>query len=159
MTKHKKTITSAVFILLALGGLQAQDNTLTTGGEAIGPGGTVSYSVGQIVYSTLTEAAGSVSQGLQQPFEIFTTLGVNETTINLALNVYPNPTSDFLTLKTKKTEGLTIQLYDLQGKVLINQTVNSTSTNISLENQQSATYLLNVLKNNQIVKTFKIIKN
>ena len=44
--KHKKTITSVVFVLLGLGGLHAQENAVTTGGEATGAGGTASYSVG-----------------------------------------------------------------------------------------------------------------
>ncbi len=157
--KHKKTITSVAFILFGLGGLHAQESVNGSGGEATGAGGTVSYTVGQVVYTTNTGTNGSVAQGVQQPFEISTTVGVNETTINLELSVYPNPTTDYLTLKVEKTEGLSYQLYDLQGKVIASKTVNGTSTNISLEEQPTATYFLSVVKNNQIVKTFKIIKN
>ncbi|MCK5815719.1 MAG: T9SS type A sorting domain-containing protein, partial [Flavobacteriaceae bacterium] len=86
-------------------------------------------------------------------------LGINETAINLALSVCPNPTTDFLTLKVERTEGLTVLLYDLQGRVITNKTINSTSTNISLEAQPSAIYFLKVVKNNQIVEVFKILKN
>jgi Secretion system C-terminal sorting domain len=157
--KHQKTITSIAFLLLGLGSLHAQQTVTTTGSEATGAGGTASYTVGQVVYTTNTGTNGSVAQGVQQPYEISTTVGINETTINLELSVYPNPTTDFLTLKVEKAEGLTVQLYDLQGKVITSKTVSSTSTNISLEEQPTAIYFLNVTKNNQIVKTFKIIKN
>jgi hypothetical protein len=157
--KHNQTITSMAFLLLGLGGLHAQQTVTTTGDEATGTGGTASYSVGQVVYTTNTGTNGSVAQGVQQPYEISTTVGINETTINLELSVYPNPTTDFLTLKVEKTEGLSIQLYDLQGKVITSKTLNSTSTNISLEAQPSAIYFLKVTKNNHLVKTFKIIKN
>jgi hypothetical protein len=156
--KHKKTITSMAFLLLGLGGLHAQQTVTTTGGEATGTGGTASYTVGQVVYTTSTGTNGSVAQGVQQPYEI-TVLGINDPIFSAALSVYPNPTSDLLTLKVEKTEGLTIQLYDLQGKVITSKTVNSTSTNISLEAQPNAIYFLKVTKNNQVVKTFKIIKN
>ena len=116
--KHKKTITSIAFLLLGFGGLHAQESPTATGGEATGTGGTASYSVGQVVYTTNTGTNGSVAQGVQQPYEISTTVGINETTINLELSVYPNPTINYLTLKVEKTEGLTFQLYDLQGKVI-----------------------------------------
>jgi hypothetical protein len=157
--KHKDSIMSVAFLLLGLGGLHAQESPTATGGEATGAGGTASYSVGQVVYTTNTGTNGSVAQGVQQPYEVSVITGVNETTINLELSVYPNPTTDYLTLKLEKTEGLSYQLYDLQGKVIASKTVNGTSTNISLEEQPTATYFLSVVKNNQIVKTFKIIKN
>ncbi len=159
--KHKKTITSVVFILLGLGGLHAQETVTTSGGDATGTGGTASYTVGQVVYTTNTGTNGSVAQGVQQPYEIATTVGINETAINLEMNVYPNPTNNYLQLKvdSEKLENLNFQLIDLQGKVIENKKVSSTTTSINVESLPKAIYFLSVVKNNQIVKTFKIIKN
>jgi hypothetical protein len=157
--KHKKTITSAAFLLLGLGGLHAQESINGSGGEATGTGGTASYSVGQIVYTTATGSNGSVAQGVQQPYEIQVVTGVNETSINLEMSVYPNPTTNYLTLLTESSKNLSFQLIDLQGKVIESKNVVNNSTNITLEGQPAATYFLNVTKNNQIVKTFKVIKN
>lgn len=159
--KHKKTIMSATFLLLGLGGIHAQEATTATGGEATGAGGTASYSVGQVVYTTATGTNGSIAQGMQQHYEISTTLGINETTINLEMNVYPNPVTNFLTLKVDDVElsTLSFQLIDLKGKVITNKKVNSATTTVAMENLPTATYFLKVTDNNQIVKTFKIIKN
>jgi hypothetical protein len=157
--KHKKTITSITFLLLGLGGLYAQESPTTAGGEATGTGGTASYSVGQVVYTAATGTNGSLAQGVQQPYEISTTVGIKETAITLELSVYPNPTSDYLTLKVEDNTELNYQLYDLQGKVIENKKVSSTTTSINVENLSKAIYFLNVTKNNRIVKTFKIIKN
>ena len=157
--KHKKTFMSVAFVLLGLGGLYAQESPIATGGEATGTGGTASYSVGQIVYTTATGSNGSVAQGVQQPYEIQVVTGVNETSINLEMSVYPNPTTNYLTLITESNKNLSFQLIDLQGKVIESKNVVNNSTNISLEGQPAATYFLNVTKNNQIVKTFKVIKN
>jgi hypothetical protein len=157
--KHKKTITSVAFLLLGIGGLHAQETPAATGGEATGTGGTASYSVGQVVYTTATGTNGSVAQGVQQPYEISTTVGINETSITLELSVYPNPTTDYLTLKVEDNTELNYQLYDLQGKVIENKKVSSTTTSINVENLPKAIYFLNVVKNNQVVKTFKVIKN
>ncbi|PCI93603.1 MAG: hypothetical protein COB15_16080 [Flavobacteriales bacterium] len=159
--KHKKTITSVVFVLLGLGGLHAQESPTASGGEATGTGGTASYSLGQVVYTTATGTNGSVAQGVQQPFEISVTTGVNETTINLEMSVYPNPTTNYLQLKvdSEKLDNLNFQLIDLQGKVIDNKKLSSTTTSINVESLPKAIYFLNVVKNNQIVKTFKVIKN
>ncbi|MFT6922960.1 MAG: hypothetical protein ACJA1C_001968 [Crocinitomicaceae bacterium] len=157
--KHKKTITSVAFLLLGSGGLHAQDSPTATGGEATGAGGTASYSVGQVVYTTVIGTNGSIAQGVQQPYEISTTVGVNEMSINLELSVYPNPTTNYLTLKVEDNSDLNFQLIGLQGTVIENNKVNSNSTTINVENLPTATYFLKVTKNNQIVKTFKIIKN
>jgi hypothetical protein len=157
--KHKKTITSVAFLLLGLGGLQAQQSPTATGGEATGTGGTASYSVGQVVYTTNTGTNGSMAQGVQQPYEISTTVGINETAINLALSVYPNPTTNYLTLKVEDNSNLSYQLYDLQGKVIENKKVVANSTIVKMEGLPKAIYFLNVTKNNKSVKTFKIIKN
>ena len=157
--KQKKTIASVAFILLGLGGLHAQESPTATGGEATGTGGTSNYSAGQVVYTTATGTNGSLAQGVQQTYEISATVGIKETSINLELSVYPNPITDYLTLKVDDFETLNFQLIDLQGKVIENKKVSSTSTSINVENLPKAIYFLNVVKNKQVVKTFKIIKN
>jgi hypothetical protein len=68
--------------------LYAQKTVVPAGSEATGIGGTSSYTLGQVFYTTDTGTKGSVEKGVQQPFEITTTLGVNETTINFELSVY-----------------------------------------------------------------------
>jgi hypothetical protein len=159
--KQKKTSTSLAFLLLGLGGLHAQNSPTATGGEATGTGGTSNYSVGQVVYTTATGTNGSVVQGVQQSYEISVTLGVNETSINLKVLVYPNPTTNYLTLKVDDFQLSTFnfQLIDLQGKVMENKKVNRGTTTINVESLPTATYFLNVTMDNQLVKTFKIIKN
>ncbi|MCF6364813.1 MAG: T9SS type A sorting domain-containing protein [Bacteroidales bacterium] len=157
--KQKKTITYIAFLLLGIGGLHAQESPVAAGGKATGAGGTVSYSVGQVVYTAHTGTTGSISQGVQQPYEIYTTVGINEISVNLELSVYPNPTDGYLTLKSEDSSNLSYQLFNIQGKIIEDKIISSTSTDISLESQASAAYFLNVLKNNQVIKTFKIIKN
>ncbi len=157
--RHLKTTLAAIFVLLATIELQAQESPTASGGEATGTGGTASYSVGQVVYTTNTGTNGSVAQGVQQPYEISATVGINETSINLELSVFPNPTVNYLTLKAEKTEGLSYQLFDMQGKVIENKKVTASNTTIKMEGLPTATYFLKVTEESQAVKTFKIIKN
>lgn len=158
--KHKKLKFTALFLYLGIVGLQAQEAIPVTGGEALGTGGTASYSLGQVVYTTNTGTNGSVSQGVQQPYEISTTIGIDVTNINLEFSIYPNPTVDFLTLKVDNvdTSTLTYQLFDMDGKLLEKNKLSSNITSIKLEEFPKSTYLLNVTNNQKTVKTFKIIK-
>ena len=143
-------------MLLGLGlTAQAQQAITTTGGNASGSGGTVAYSVGQIAYTTNTVATGSVAQGVQQPYEISIVLG-----IDLEITVYPNPTTNFLTLDVGKTaiSNLNFELLDINGKLIESKKITSAIETIRMENLSSATYFLIVTNNSKEVKTFKIIK-
>jgi hypothetical protein len=160
--KHKRLQLSAVLLLgLGLTGLQAQETIPATGGNASGSGGTVSYSVGQVVYTTNTGTNGSVAQGVQQPFEISVVTGIEQTAINLAISAYPNPTTDYLVLKVENYDkgNLSYQLFDMNGRLLQNKKIEGNETSIVMSNLVPATYFVKVTEGNKEVKTFKIIKN
>ena len=141
----------------------AQTAILATGGNALGSGGSVSYSVGQVVYTTNTSTSnGSVAQGVQQPFEISVVTAIETAKeINLSVLAYPNPTTDFLQLKVEneKIKDLAYQLFDVNGKLIETKMIKSNETSISMKNLLAATYFIKVTQGNKEVKTFKIIKN
>ena len=56
-----------LFSCISLSNLFAQKGIVTSGGNAIGSSGTVSYTVGQIDFIAASNATGSISQGVQQP--------------------------------------------------------------------------------------------
>jgi hypothetical protein len=162
--KYKELKLSAVLLLgLGLTGLQAQNAVPTTGGNASGSGGSVSYSVGQVVYITNTSVStGSVSQGIQQPYEISVVTGLEEAKgITLQCSAYPNPTTDFLNLKVENYDNtnLSYQLFDMNGKLLETKKIVSNQTSIVMSNLVPATYFVKVTESNKEIKMFKIIKN
>lgn len=158
--KQKKVKLSVLLIGLGLTA-QAQQATTATGGNTSGSGGTVAYSVGQIIYTTNTGTTGSVAQGVQQPYEISIVLGVADNSIKLELTAYPNPTTNYLTLSAGNAElsTLNFQLYDISGKLIESRKIISCIETVAMENLPTATYFLKVTNNNNEVKTFKIIKN
>lgn len=139
----------------------AQQATVASGGDASGTGGTSSYTIGQVAYTNATGSNGSVNQGVQQPYEIFTLGNDHYPEIALLLTVYPNPTTTLVNLKIENhsLENLQYQLFDLNGRQIQSQKINASETQIQMENLASAIYLLNVMENNKLLKTFKIIKN
>ena len=139
---------------------RSQDTLSISGGDASGGGGTSSYTLGQVFYSANSYDNGSVSQGVQQSFELFTLSNPQLTTINLDIVVYPNPSSDYVMLNIIDDEltGLSYVLTDIQGKVVSNEKINSIHTQLSLERLSVGTYVLKINQNNSELKTFKIIK-
>jgi hypothetical protein len=159
-----KSLGVATFLTFAfsLSTAMAQEAIPATGGNASGSGGSATYTFGQVVYTTNTGTNGSVAQGVQQPYEISNVTGIEEAKgITLQCSVYPNPTTDFITLKVENfsLSDLTFQLYDLNGKLLENRKIESNETSIDMSNLNPASYFLKVVQSNKEVKTFKIIQN
>ena len=162
--KCKKELLTILILGLFLN-LQAQKVIPASGGEVTGSGGTVSYTVGQVVYATKIDTSGnSIAEGVQQPIEISEVIGIEETeSIELICVAYPNPVVDNLKLKIDASTSFTIlslnyQLYDINGKLLESKKLKSNETFISMNKYVSAIYFLTVYENQNEIKTFKIIK-
>ena len=154
----------STLLLLGLGviGLQAQESRNTTGGIASGDEGSVSYSVGQIVYQTHTGVYGSIAEGMQQPYEIsIVTSIVSAKGIKLSVTAYPNPTIDNLTIEMHDNiiSNLYFLLFDINGKLLQNNKIASKQESIIMNNLVPGIYFMKVIQDNRELKTFKIIKN
>ena len=131
-----------------------------SGGDATGSGGSIAYSVGQIVYTTSTGTTGSVAQGVEQAYEIYS-VGITETALNISLSVFPNPTSDFLTLKVENynNEALSYNLIDEQGKLILSEQITNQETLVAMSTLARGSYFINIVQTNKKIQTFKIIKN
>ena len=160
--RHKKLELSVVLLLgLGLSGLHAQEAIPASGGNGSGTGGSVSYTIGQVVYNTNTGTNGTEAQGVQQPFEISVVTAIEEAkVISLEFVVYPNPAKDYVILKTGTydVENLNYYLYDSNGRLLDKDKVQGNETTISMRTLLPSTYFLKVIDNNRVIKIFKIIK-
>jgi hypothetical protein len=81
-------------------------------------------------------------------------LGLDESA-NANLTVYPNPASDVVTIESNMTEG-SIQIIDLTGKVIANQTVNGVATSFNTAALSNGMYTV-ILTNGSTVETRKFI--
>jgi hypothetical protein len=139
----------------------AQESVNAAGGDASGSGGSVAYSIGQVIYTTNTDSSGTISQGVQQAYEIYL-LGISETPMNPLLSIFPNPTADYLTLQISdyKAERLSYQLVNLEEKVLLEGQVTGEKTKINTAQLPSSTYLIHITNQvNKQLQSYKIIKH
>jgi hypothetical protein len=161
MKKNKLLLFFTITFCLGIANCLAQQSAVSSGGDASGSNGNISYSIGQTVYTTNSGSNGSVAQGLQQPYEISEVLASEDfSELVKDLRVFPNPTTDVLTINVVNTNDLQLdyQMIDMNGRVLIAQKNISNETNISVSSFPSAIYFLKITNQNKEVKTFKIIK-
>ena len=137
----------------------AQQSVNSSGGDGTGTGGNFSFSVGQIDYVSATGSNGSVSQGVQQAFEIIV-LGTDEIPeISLELSIYPNPTTDVLFIKNKNANlDFNYQLFDITGKLITASSKMAQVNQIDMTTFERGTYILFIRANNSLSKSFKITK-
>lgn len=161
MRRNQQTFFILFITMISITSSYSQESIVIAGGNATGTGGSSSYSIGQVAYTTLPGSDGSISQGVQQPYEI-NTLGNDEFTgINLLMTAYPNPTVDVLNLVVLNDElnNLSYNLYDITGKIISkNSKITTSETSVSMHELNQGIYFLAVNKNNKTIKTFKIIK-
>ena len=114
----------------------------------------------------LTKATYSNGKGIQYTYdqlgnriqEIKTsTLSVQEVTPLSNLTVYPNPFQDFLTIQTKEDNLTSVQLIDLNGRVIKQETISGESYQLNLDTLPQAVYILEITseKGKQSVKVVK----
>ena len=137
-----------------------QTSVNTAGGEVKNTSGSVSYSIGQVAYTSVSNSNGSVSQGVQQAYQI-STLNLEEKAFNFSLSAYPNPTQDNLNLRVGnyRQEQLVYRLLDMGGKLLSEAKIQTQETVIEMQQLPSATYYVEVHHDNKKVQSFKIVKN
>ncbi len=141
--------------------LQAQQTNPATGGDAAGSGGSVSYSIGQVFYHTHSAAAGSVAEGVQQPFEIFIITSADDLTSDkIHLRAYPNPVITQLTLSVAEGHytDVSYRLMDMHGQLIRSERIPDGDTEINMDFLRPGTYFLQVFEKDRMAGAFKIIK-
>lgn len=88
----------------------------------------------------------------REPIELIDQLSTAETPHGLI--IYPNPTSDFLNIRTTKLDVENVFIYDLSGKLILTEN----SQRINVAHLPSATYIITI-KTSDGSKSFKFIKH
>jgi len=143
-------------ILFSTGTL-AQQAVVTSGGEAVGSGGSISFSIGQVSYSN--DSDGTIHEGVQQPYEMFT-ISVEESLVELELSLYPNPALQELNIEIPNFKaGLTATIHDSKGQLLERVPLTSSRTTISVVDWAASTYLIHVGDESGNSANYKLVKH
>lgn len=156
-----RSILLFLFIFSFTNNVSAQQSANTSSKNVSQNNTSVSYSIGEVYYNTTTTLSSVITQGIQQPYEIYLISGIgNEKDVQL-ITAFPNPTSSTIKIVTQdiKIDGLNYKLYDLLGKEILSGDITSNQTEVDLNNLMPAVYFIKVFRYNSTIKYFKIIKN
>ncbi len=140
----------------------SQTSVHTSGASGSGAGGSIEYSIGQTMYQSSTGTGGTISEGVQQPIEIYLYTNLNKNLeVGLKLLAYPNPVTTKLVLEfgAQIESKFSFAVVDVQGKIVTQNEVEAQKTEIDFESQLPGTYYLTVYNGSEQQKTFQIIKN
>ena len=113
---------------------------------------TIDYSVGENAISTISGPSNSITQGFLQPQLVIAT-GIIEVNQNNEISIFPNPTSDFVNIKS--SEPITWTIYDEAGRVILS----GDGYNIDTKQFAQGIYYLNLTTSKNDTKLIKLIKN
>ncbi len=154
-----KLFITAIILGMEMVNLHAQEGFVSAGQTVSGNGGSQSYSFGQVFYLAPGSDEGNTTQGVQQSYEI-SVVDVSELASAITITLYPNPVTDYLTLLTDETSlpNLSFQLCDAVGNILYTGQNLECQTHIDMRAFTTGIYLLTVIRENVIIKTFKIVR-
>ena len=101
----------------------------------------------------------SVYPGIQQGYEISSEDGL-DIYPSVSVKAYPNPVTDYLILSFSSFDlyGIKVILTDSKGVFLRLSEIVEAESRIDMASLSAGVYFLKVLKDNRLLKTFKILK-
>ena len=158
----KKTITSLLFMSVAiiLNAQSIQNDVISSAGASSSSAGMkIDYTIGEPIIETAVATNVNLTQGFHQPS--LTITSIEEPDALTDINCYPNPVNDELIIdvSSQYTEALIYMIYDLNGKILSSETLNSGTNTINMQSYAVGNYLLQI-KETSSGRTFnsKILK-
>jgi len=167
MTKSK-VISGFIILILCIStsglsfGQKVSSEVISTAGEHFSKAnGKLSWTLGEVMTETYSVGNNKLTQGFHQTKISVTAIDEIQNS-SIKFQVYPNPTSSAIIIEaTELKEKVVLELYDMNGKILQNETMDANTSNksVNLANYSNGNYLL-LLKttNNQSIKSLKISK-
>ncbi len=155
-----------LFLTVSLGVALFSVNAQTASPELVSSAGEsfnntsyqLDWSIGEGI--TATHSAGDyvITQGLHQGSYVITS--VEDLALDINISVYPNPTTDLINLTSfQNLTGLAVIVTNINGKILQQTEVINKVEQLNFSNYENGIYFLTVKQKNQLIKSFKIIKN
>jgi len=170
MTKNKSKPLALLGLALLMGTVSyaqsiAPQSVNCSGTKMSQANGSLSFTVGELVVLSQTDSQGNTLSGGFTTGATLTTVSIQETDAEvLDLRVFPNPTSDLVNIYINHSsiEQVVVSITDLQGKEVYIGKYAGISNTIGINTAAYApgTYVLSLKNNNnQVLGTYKIIKN
>ncbi|PLX26212.1 hypothetical protein C0581_04930 [Candidatus Parcubacteria bacterium] len=138
----------------------AQELISNNGAYYSNANGSLTWSVGEAVITTISDGTDTLTQGFHQ--SRFSFVSIYESYFeDISVIIYPNPTANqfSIDINTSDISGFTYTMFDLNGKLLCKKEIANNITDVDMQNYPAATYYVSVYKDGISVKATQIIKN
>ena len=118
------------------------------------------YTIGEVVTEFGQDSANRnhLTQGFQQT--MLAIVSVEEHVQDIEIDVYPNPAVDHLNVSIPTLqEDMQFALFDMQGKLIEQQKINSEAFTIGFSSMSTGNYLLVFSNKDQRIKTLQVQKS
>ena len=147
-------------ILLSLSGYSQEIKSYvisSTGAAIMGEGGALYLSIGEPMNTEISGGDIMISQGFLQVS--VAEPSSNNNLLEEIVKAYPNPSTASLVIEMPEMDGqYEYQLFDMLGKVIRTEELNTIRSTVDVSLLNAGTYLLKVNKADRSSKTIKIVK-
>jgi hypothetical protein len=132
----------------------------SSGGNGQNGDTSIEWTLGETMINSFSAGNILLTQGFHQPSLKVTAIKTLDG-IPFTVETYPNPTNELLLIQLENAamQNFHYELYDMNGKVLEQDELDSNITAINMVNYPVGVYLLKVMQLNKEIKTFEIVKN
>jgi hypothetical protein len=156
-----KSLLFIFFTIFCFGnGLSAQSLALevvaNAGDYAENSSGSLSWTVGELVTETIGNAGIILSQGFHQ-FNL--NLVSTSEKLPFSVKIFPNPITEFLQIEMDAAQTISIQIFDVMGKIAYQSSQKSNTVFIEMRTLSAGTYFLKLIdQNTKKTNIYSIIK-
>ncbi|MDY0200907.1 MAG: T9SS type A sorting domain-containing protein [Bacteroidales bacterium] len=138
--------------------LWAQQAVVSGGEYHKSDAGSISWSLGETAISTLKTSEYIITQGQQQSMLTVTTIGTDPGSISIT--AYPNPTSNYIFIEVVgEITNLKYEVYTVNGLNIAGKPFDSNPQKIAFGQLNSGVYLIRIQRDNQTIKTLRVVKD
>lgn len=140
--------------------LNGQQTISAAGGNVMSSAGSVSYTIGQTFFTTHSGTSGSVAEGVQHPYETLVVSVTDQVHEIFHLNIFPNPTADFLIIENtaESISEYRLFLQDISGRLLEERKLSGAKELLEVNHLIPGTYFLTIFNSEGKSANFKILK-
>ncbi len=147
--------------IVSLQGQSIDTSVLSTTGNTISNASyAINFTIGETLIGTITNSQ-SVDQGFWSGIASLNTLST-ETFLpsSSSVTIYPNPVSNYFTIRIPDSNHYSISLFDLTGQEVITKDISTSplGDQIDISSLSQGSYILRLSVSNTDIGNFKIIK-
>lgn len=152
----KKKVFLLFFIIVNT--TNAQIAISSSGSDSNSNNGSISFTIGQIVFNSQSTSSYIIEEGIQNPLDN-SILSIESFSVR-NFDIYPNPTSDDFTINFKNYDllDLSLKLFEPNGKLIFSKNITTRLTKIQTSGIAKGMYIVKIIKNKIIIDSFKILK-